>query len=58
MDVAFATIDIEGDAALERQYGELIPVILHEGQEIARAPLNEKTLRRALAKAGLSLERR
>ena len=50
MDISFATINVEADVELERRYGKLIPVLLHDGQEIAHAPLDERTLRRALAK--------
>lgn len=55
---AFATIDIEADAELERRYGEHIPVILDGAREVARAPISEQTLREALANAGQALERR
>jgi hypothetical protein len=57
MGVTFATIDVEADVELERRYGELIPVLLHDEREIARAPIDERTLRQALVKAGLALER-
>jgi hypothetical protein len=49
----FEEIDIEQDPALERAYGELIPVLLQGNTEIARAPQDESTLRRALSRAGL-----
>jgi hypothetical protein len=51
--VPFEEVDIEQDEALERAYGELIPVLLQGNTEIARAPQDERTLRRALSRAGL-----
>jgi hypothetical protein len=51
--VPFQEIDIEQDEALERAYGELIPVLLQDNREIARAPQDERSLRRALSRAGL-----
>jgi hypothetical protein len=51
--VPFEEVDIEQDEALERAYGELIPVLLQGDTEIARAPQDERTLRRALSRAGL-----
>ena len=54
MGVRFATINVETDVRLEQQYGDLIPVLLHEEREIARAPLDQETLRRALRSLQLS----
>ena len=51
--VAFDEVDIELDAALERAYGESIPVLMQGVNEIARAPQTERTLRQALSRAGL-----
>jgi hypothetical protein len=51
--VAFEEVDIEQDAALERAYGESIPVLLQGDREVARAPQTERTLRQALIRAGL-----
>jgi hypothetical protein len=51
--VPFEEVDIEQDEALERAYGELIPLLLQGDTEIARAPQDERTLRRALSRAGL-----
>jgi hypothetical protein len=51
--VPFEEVDIEQDEALERAYSELIPVLLQGDTEIARAPQDERTLRRALSRAGL-----
>jgi hypothetical protein len=52
MGIPFATIDVEADAELEFRYGRLIPVLLIEDEELARAPLDEVTVRKALARAG------
>ena len=57
MGVTFATIDVEADIELERRYGEMIPVLLYDDREIARAPLDEAALRSALSSAGLAPER-
>ena len=51
--VTFDEVDIEQDAALERAYGESIPVLMQGDSEIARAPQTERTLRQALSRAGL-----
>jgi glutaredoxin len=53
LGVSFDTIDIEADAALEAEYGEVIPVLLAHEQEVARAPQTEATLKRALQRYGL-----
>jgi hypothetical protein len=51
--VDFEEVDIEGDEALERAYGECIPVLLAGEDEIVRAPQTERSLRNALVRAGL-----
>ena len=43
-----ALVDIGGDDELFRKYWDKIPVVLRDGQEIAAAPLDERTLRDAL----------
>lgn len=53
LGVTFDEVDVEGDEALERAYGESIPVLLHGDREIARAPQTDRTLRQALSRAGL-----
>ncbi len=40
----FATVDIDGDAALRDRYGEAVPVIALDGVEIARAPIRATTV--------------
>lgn len=42
-------VDIEGDNDLLKHYQWLIPVIEADGRELARAPIRESVLRRALA---------
>jgi Glutaredoxin-like domain (DUF836) len=51
--VEFEEIDVEQDEALERAYGESIPVLLDGENEIARAPQTERSLRDALIRADL-----
>jgi glutaredoxin len=53
LKIAFEEVDVEQDEALERDYGEFIPVLMHGRREIARAPQTEKSLREALSRAGL-----
>jgi len=42
-------IDIEGREELEDRFGERIPVLLHEGEEICHYFLDEAALKRRLA---------
>ncbi len=49
MDVEFETVDVDADPELARRYGEAIPVVLADGEEIARAPIDAPALRRALS---------
>ncbi len=44
-------VDIDSDPALSDRYGDRVPVIAVDGREIAEAPIEEITLRRALAHA-------
>ena len=57
LGVRFATIKVNSDVELEKRYAELVPVLLYGEREIIRAPLEERTLREALAKAGIVTER-
>jgi len=41
---AFEVVDIDADASLRSSYNELIPVILVDGREVARAPLPSGSL--------------
>jgi hypothetical protein len=38
--------DVDAEPALEERYGELVPVLEHEGVELARYRLDEPGLRR------------
>ncbi|MHB1528452.1 MAG: glutaredoxin family protein [Acidiferrobacteraceae bacterium] len=40
--------DISGDPVLEAAYGEIIPVLEHDGVEISRIRLDREALRRYL----------
>jgi hypothetical protein len=51
--INFEEIDIEQDQRLECEYGESIPVLMQGDREVARAPQSERSLRRALSRAGL-----
>jgi glutaredoxin len=48
LGASFELIDVDEDAELRRRYDEHVPVLLLDGQELARAPLNEQTLRLAI----------
>jgi glutaredoxin len=54
LGIAFATIDVDGDAALGDRYGDAVPVLLHGSAEIGRAPLSERRLMSALRRAGIA----
>lgn len=58
LEVPFVTIDVDMDAALASRYGDALPVLLLDGRELARAPLEERTVQAALATAGLMPGRR
>jgi hypothetical protein len=51
--IDFVEVDIETDDALERAYGESIPVLLAGDVEVARAPQTQRSLREALIRAGV-----
>ena len=57
MGVAFATIDVDTDAELQRRYGDAVPVLLNGDTQIASAPLTERDLRRAVEGAGIAVGR-
>lgn len=37
-------VDVDADAALRERYGEAVPVVALDGEEIARAPIAAATL--------------
>jgi hypothetical protein len=53
LHLSFETVNIEEDASLEAAYGALIPVLLWDGREVARAPQSARTLKRALQRSGV-----
>lgn len=53
LGLTFDKVDVDSDASLRQQYGDFIPVLLSEGREIARAPLNRDVLRDALRRVKL-----
>jgi glutaredoxin len=44
----FECVDVDEDAELLQRYNDWVPVLLLDGAELARAPLNEQTLRLAV----------
>ena len=52
--VVLIEIDISTDIALERRYGQDIPVLLIDGTEVARHRIGEHDLRLMLAPRGKS----
>jgi glutaredoxin len=44
----FDCVDVDEDAELLQRYNDWVPVLLLDGAELARAPLNEQTLRLAV----------
>lgn len=44
-------VDVDSDPEIEQRYGEDVPVLLHQGREIARHRLQPEVLRRYLAQA-------
>jgi glutaredoxin len=44
----FDCLDVDEDAELLQRYNDWVPVLLLDGAELARAPLNEQTLRLAV----------
>ena len=53
LKLAFVEIDVDEDETLQRDYGEVIPVLMLGDREIARAPQTQRTLRQVLSRAGL-----
>jgi glutaredoxin len=52
LGAAFVVVDVDADAALAARYGEAIPVLLADGREIMRSPIDPLALRRLLAAQG------
>jgi glutaredoxin len=55
LGIRFATIDVDADAALVAAYGDAVPVLLLNDEELCRAPIDERRLRTALRGAGLTV---
>jgi glutaredoxin len=53
LGVPFESVNVDSDERLLEQYDEAVPVILANGREVARAPIDREVLRSALAKANL-----
>lgn len=52
-EVRVKRVDVDASAALKRKYGEHVPVVLVEGQEIARHRVDPDLLESALLRARL-----
>ncbi len=48
MPIRLTTVDIDSNDALQRRYFLEIPVVTVEGEEVARAPISERTLEASL----------
>jgi glutaredoxin len=48
LGASFDLLDVDDDPELQRRYDQTVPVLLLDGQELAHAPLSEKTLRLAV----------
>jgi hypothetical protein len=53
LKVQFESVDIDERAELRQLYDDCVPVLLHEGRELARAPWDEQKLKRTLREAGV-----
>jgi uncharacterized protein with ACT and thioredoxin-like domain len=42
-------IDVDGDASLQRLYGEQVPVLIVDGEQVAHGILREADVRKALS---------
>jgi glutaredoxin len=51
LGLPYVTLDVDSDPELVRLYGEAVPVLFRDGAEIARAPIDERALRAALAQS-------
>jgi glutaredoxin len=48
--LAYETIDVDGDAALRERFGESVPVLLRDGQAVAKVRTDRARLERILAR--------
>jgi glutaredoxin len=55
LGIAFDTIDVDKDEALASRYGDWVPVLLDGDVEVVRAPFTLPSLRKAIARAKLTL---
>ena len=49
--LALRTIDVDADPALQRRYGDRVPVVALRGRELIAAPFDTAALRAALTEA-------
>lgn len=50
LTVPWSTVDVDGDADLRAEYGDMVPVILVDGAQHGYGEVEEPRLRRALAR--------
>lgn len=53
LGVLFDLVDIQAEPTLTAAYGDVIPVLMQDNVEIARAPQSARTLKRALERSGV-----
>ena len=46
--LAFGSLDVDRDPALEQRFGEVVPVLLRDGKPVAKVRVNATRLRRLL----------
>jgi hypothetical protein len=58
LGIDFAPLDVDQYPDLKKRFDDAVPVLLLDGVELARAPLDGTKLRIALARAGIAPARR
>ncbi len=46
--LAWTAVDVDGDPALRKRYGEVVPVLLRDGRPVAKVRLERNALTRIL----------
>jgi len=58
LGVPYEVVDVDQDDLLQEEYGEAIPVLMHGDEEVMRAPIELKELKKALERRKLTGTRR
>lgn len=58
LQVPYTVVDIDQDDSLTERYNDVIPVVLHGGTELARAPIDIASLKQVVGSLGLNRVRR